>query len=87
MVFRLVWDAEAVEDLRRIDRTIAQKIKARIETYLVQDPANIGKRLTGDKSHLYSYRYGDYRILYEIAQDVVTITVVRVGHRREVYDG
>jgi mRNA interferase RelE/StbE len=30
-------------------------------------------------------RVGDYRVLYTIADDVLLVTVVRVGHRREVY--
>ena len=30
-------------------------------------------------------RQGDYRIVYEIRDDVLIVTVVKVGHRREVY--
>jgi len=30
-------------------------------------------------------RIGDYRVIYTIKDDVLTVVVVRVGHRREVY--
>jgi hypothetical protein len=32
-------------------------------------------------------RVGDYRVLYEIGDDTLTVLVVRVGHRREIYRG
>jgi mRNA interferase RelE/StbE len=35
----------------------------------------------------YRVRQGIYRIIYEIQDDVLIVTVVRVGHRREVYRG
>ncbi|WP_375541476.1 type II toxin-antitoxin system RelE/ParE family toxin [Quadrisphaera sp. INWT6] len=31
-------------------------------------------------------RVGDYRVIYEVVDEVLTITVIRVAHRREVYD-
>lgn len=36
-------------------------------------------------SDLYRIRAGDYRIIYEIHDDVLIVLVVKVGHRREVY--
>lgn len=34
---------------------------------------------------LYRLRVGDYRIVYEVLQNQVTVTVIKIGHRREVY--
>ncbi|WP_017749501.1 type II toxin-antitoxin system RelE family toxin [Scytonema hofmannii] len=36
-------------------------------------------------SELYRVRAGNYRIIYQIQDDVLLVTIVRVGHRRDVY--
>lgn len=62
-------------DLRRIMQRIAQ---------LADNPRPSGaERLTGD--HRYRIRQGDYRILYEVQDVEITVVVVKVGHRRDVY--
>lgn len=43
----------------------------------------MGKLKNGENR--YRIRVGDYRILYQIFDDVLIVIVVRVGHRREVY--
>lgn len=42
------------------------------------------KKLKGAPS-LYRIRIGDYRVVYEIRQNVLVILVIKIGHRREVY--
>ena len=34
----------------------------------------------------YRIRVGDYRIIYEIEDKIITVTVIDVGHRKEIYD-
>lgn len=34
---------------------------------------------------MYRIRQGDYRVVYAIADDVITVTIIRVRHRRDVY--
>ena len=51
---------------------------------LGSDPRRPGsKKLTGQER--YRYRFGIYRIIYSIQDDELTIWVVKVGHRKEVY--
>lgn len=40
-------------------------------------------KLTGEEA--YRIRVGDYRIIYEIFEEIITIDVIRINHRREVY--
>ena len=47
-------------------------------------PAN-SKQLVGEDPPLYRVRDGDYRILYQIEDEVLVILVVHVGHRKDVY--
>lgn len=42
------------------------------------------KKLKGVES-LYRFRIGDYRVVYEVRQDVLVILVIKIGHRSEVY--
>jgi mRNA interferase RelE/StbE len=46
-------------------------------------PANY-KKLKGH-SNLYRIRSGDYRIIYTIHQDILTIEILKIGHRKDVY--
>ena len=50
------------------------------------DPREIGKALSGDYSGLWRYRVGDYRIVCELKDKVFRVLVVRVGHRKDIYD-
>ena len=74
--------AKEIESLPRKDR---QRVVAKIQS-LVADPRPVGCiKLSGYEQ--YRIRQGDYRILYEIHDRALIITVVKVGHRRDVYRG
>jgi mRNA interferase RelE/StbE len=78
------WRERAVRQLRTIPQTAALTI-LRALTPLGDDPrrpdADI-KKLTGYTDR-YRLRVGDYRIIYEIADEQLVILIVGVGHRRE----
>lgn len=44
-----------------------------------------GSLLKGELSGLRRVRVGSYRVVYEVVEDRLTILVVRIGHRRDVY--
>lgn len=72
--------AKEIESVPTKDR---QRIVRRIGA-LALDPRPVGvEKLSGDEK--YRIRQGDYRILYEIEDEQLIVTVVRVGNRREVY--
>lgn len=72
--------AKELEDVPRKDR---QKLIAKIQS-LASDPRPEGsEKLAGQDR--YRIRHGSYRVLYEIDDAVVIVTVVRVAHRREAY--
>ena len=49
------------------------------------DPRQIGKALAGELQGLIRYRVGDYRLICRLEDRVLTILVLEVGHRREIY--
>jgi mRNA interferase RelE/StbE len=79
-----------VRDLRRLGVPERERVRLAIHERLARDP-RIGKRLAGVREGrtgrpLWSFRAGDYRIVYTFSDAEVWILVVRVGHRRAVYD-
>ena len=52
---------------------------------MLDDPRRLGSALTGELGGLWRWRVGDYRVVARIEEERITILVVRVAHRREVY--
>lgn len=79
-----VYFRESVEkDFRTISRRDIIKILQRIES-LSSDPRPPGvEKLTGQDR--YRLRQGNYRIVYSIQDKELSVWIVRIGHRREVY--
>jgi mRNA interferase RelE/StbE len=66
------------------DKTLAVRLVAAMRG-LASDPRPPGcEKLAGMES-LYRIRVGDYRIVYQIQDEVLLVLVVKIGHRREVY--
>jgi mRNA interferase RelE/StbE len=82
--YRIVILPVAERQLRRIDSGPRKRIDTAILA-LAGDPRPNGcRKLSGSEE--YRIRVGDYRVLYEIEDAVLRILVVRVGHRRDVYE-
>ena len=77
----------AIKELKKLDKPTRALIFGWIEKNLVgcEDPRRHGKGLTANRSGQWRYRVGDYRILAKIQDDKITILVLTVGHRRDVY--
>jgi len=86
MTYTVKWDEDALEDLSSLGKTEAIRIVKKIESHLVKDPLNLGKPLSGNLASLYRYRIGDYRVIYQIFKNELIVVVVRVGHRKDVYE-
>jgi mRNA interferase RelE/StbE len=73
----------AEKELLSLNKTLAQRILEKI-TLLEIDPHGQGsQKLAGGKG--YRIRIGDYRIVYTINNTSKIITIIKIGHRREVY--
>jgi mRNA interferase RelE/StbE len=49
------------------------------------NPRQWGKPLQGEKGGLWRYRVGDYRLICDIQDEKITVLVLQVGHRKDVY--
>jgi mRNA interferase RelE/StbE len=77
----------ARRDLGRLaaNRDLLEKIDARILS-LANDPRPHNSRKLSNEDSLYRVRVGDYRIIYQVRDETLVVLVVRVRHRREVYE-
>lgn len=72
--------AKELERIGKVDRSRLVEAIERLSESLFQ-----GNALRGGLRGLRRLRVGDYRVLYEVRDDMLTVLVVRVAHRRDVY--
>jgi mRNA interferase RelE/StbE len=84
MTYRVLYTREAAERIRALDKAVRERIRKAVER-LSQNP-ELGKRLTGLLSDRWSYRAGDWRILYKVRKAELIVLILTVGHRSRVYD-
>ena len=81
--YKVLIKPSAVKELDDIPKKDLQKITQKIRD-LSENPRPHGcQKLSGEKK--YRIRQGDYRVIYSIDDDRLTVLVVKVAHRREVY--
>ena len=67
------------------NRLLLKKLDQALLSLAVNPVPAGSKQLVGEDPPLYRVRVGDYRILYQIEDDVLVFLVVHVGHRKDVY--
>lgn len=82
--YRIELRPAAVLALRKLEPPVRHRLQGAI-ALLAQDPRPPAARALQGRPGL-RLRVGDYRIIYTVADDVLLVVVVTLGHRREVYD-
>ena len=86
------WDYKiatpALKQLRKLGHEPTRRILAFLDERISgsDDPRRFGKCLKGDLGEFWRYRVDDYRSLCRIEDDRFVVLVVRLGHRRDIYD-
>ncbi|WP_457747859.1 type II toxin-antitoxin system RelE family toxin [Sulfurimonas sp.] len=83
-MYKIVFDNKVIKDLKKIDKVWQKKIIEKIETTLIKEPY-CGKKLVGNLSDYFRLRVGNYRVIYEILDDIVTVEVIKIKHRKDIY--
>jgi mRNA interferase RelE/StbE len=88
VAWEIVYDAEALRDLRKLDRPIQKEILDYMDHRIAvsEDPRKFGKPLRASKFGLWRYRVRDYRIICELQDRHLVVLVVSVGHRSTIYE-
>jgi len=88
VTYTVVLSASARKDLKKISNPDQARILDFLEDRVqnLDDPRQLGKTLVGKRyKGLWRYRVGDYRIFARIKDNVLTITVIEISHRKNIY--
>jgi mRNA interferase RelE/StbE len=88
MAWTIEFDPAAEKELDKLDRQVARRvIKFLFERVAkLQNLRAIGEALHGSKlGEFWKYRIGDYRLICSLEDEKLTVLVLRIGHRREIY--
>ena len=88
MAWRIELTDSAAKQLRTLDPQIARWVLTFLRDRVapLDDPRSIGEALRGKElGEFWKYRVGDWRVITDLDDGVMLITVIRLGNRREVY--
>ncbi|MGO8796615.1 MAG: type II toxin-antitoxin system RelE family toxin [Candidatus Sulfotelmatobacter sp.] len=87
MAWRIEITRTATRQIKKLDpaaqSAILHFLHQRVEA--ADDPRQWGKALHGEKRGLWRYRVGDYRIICDILDQRITVLVLELGHRKDIY--
>lgn len=74
----------ALKQLKKLSPELRERIQLQIDDLAIEPRPNGVKKLKG-KDESYRIRVGDYRVIYDIYDDVLLVNVVEVDHRNKIY--
>lgn len=85
MSYQVIIKPAAQRQIRKLPRAAQVRVVARIEVLAETPYPPDVRKLTGSDD-LFRVRVGDYRIIYQVRDAKLLVLVVKVGHRRDIYD-
>lgn len=88
MTGKVEFDDRAAKELRKLDKQAQKDILRyfRERIAAIEDPRRFGKPQSSNQAGLWRYRVQNYRMICNIEDDVLVVLVLRVGHRKDIYD-
>jgi len=85
-MWKFEWTKKSEKEFLSLDSKTRNRIIDAVNDKLLKHPDYYLVPLTGDKSGFFKFRVGDYRLICSKRDDKLVVTVLRVKHRREVYE-
>jgi mRNA interferase RelE/StbE len=82
MTYEIVFTEKALKQLRKLDRITQERIVSSLERIRIRPEKHL-KKLVGDPG--YRLRVGDHRIIIDLDNNILTILVLKIGHRKKIY--
>jgi mRNA interferase RelE/StbE len=83
MKFQIIWSESAARELKKLDKTVAKRIFKKV-SQLGENPYHSSvTKIVGDP--YFRLRVGDYRVIFDIQDDMLRILILKVGHRKNIY--
>ena len=83
--YKIEWKHSAVKELKKLPKDAVVRILKAVEQ-LPANPYPQGVRKLIGSEHSYRLREGSYRIIYTVSSAALIIEIIRVGHRKDVYN-
>ena len=83
-MYSLNFTRKALKELEKLNEPYYSSIKQAIYTLTIQPRPMGNKKLKGRDS--YRIRVGNYRVIYEIFDNILTVEVIDLGHRKDIYE-
>ncbi|MEH2272207.1 MAG: type II toxin-antitoxin system RelE/ParE family toxin [Nostoc sp.] len=74
----------ALKQLKKFSPELQERIQVKIDD-LATEPRPNGVKKLKSKENAYRIRVGEYRVIYDIFDDILVVNVVELGHRSKVY--
>ncbi len=84
MSYQIEFTRGAIKQLKKIPTNIRERIDLKIQELAIEPCPDGVKKLESELS-LYRIRVGDYRVVYQIQDNILLITVVKIKHRSDAY--
>jgi mRNA interferase RelE/StbE len=84
MIYSIFYKRSASDELLKIPANNAHKVLSAINSLSETPRPQNSKKLKGS-INVYRIRVGNYRVVYTIADSILIITVIKIGHRKDVY--
>jgi mRNA interferase RelE/StbE len=82
--YTIEFSNSALHDFKALDRAVQRRISPRIDA-LATDPFPSGSKKLQGEPNLFRIRAGDYRVIYRVDGKRITVLILKIGHRRDVY--
>ena len=83
---RIEYTETSKKQLTKLDKTMQKRILDYMdEVGHLENPRSRGKALVDNMRGLWRYRVGDYRVICEIQDSKIIISVLKIGHRKNIY--
>lgn len=83
MTYEIIFSDKAFRQLKKLEKSIQERIIAVLERIRVR-PETYVTKLVDDPG--YKLRVGDYRVIMDIENSKLKILILKVGHRKNIYD-